>query len=464
MKKALLSLAVIGTLFTASAEKVVFIADGSQNFYTGDAKQVVVRVGMETKLNAPLVADFGQINFDNMLCKIGAFRIKKTSNMIITPLSGVTITKITGRQQIAGSGKANCGNTSSVPAGFDWTYAEDNQVKSITNPISSQVTLTVDSYELRFSWIEVEYSGTPTQVAPVVFDNTFPLVAADKTVTLSCATAGATIEYNTVSADAEAWTAYPAGGIQITEPVMIYARAKKAGMADGNVNFATYTPIETGLSMAEFTFNQWDKLPATTAGKVYTTADAKPNGDNFEIAVSNDTFQVDNATLNVSKGTTDSKIFWSTTLGTTVNLRYYTNSVSTFSVLEGKQIVAALVNGGETLNYGADTRTLKNCSVTQLDNLNCWWLLNAVPEEGATAPQTTFSFTGGKNAGANYTGYIAHYYIFYKDASEAGVADMNADENAPVEYYNLQGVRVANPENGLYIRRQGSKTTKVIVK
>jgi hypothetical protein len=37
-------------------------------------------------------------------------------------------------------------------------------------------------------------------------------------------------------------------------------------------------------------------------------------------------------------------------------------------------------------------------------------------------------------------------------------------ENAPVEYYNLQGVRVVNPQNGLYIKRQGNKATKVLVK
>ncbi len=34
---------------------------------------------------------------------------------------------------------------------------------------------------------------------------------------------------------------------------------------------------------------------------------------------------------------------------------------------------------------------------------------------------------------------------------------------APVEYYNLQGVRVANPGTGIYIRRQGSTVTKVIL-
>ncbi|MDE6526009.1 MAG: hypothetical protein K2L75_02025, partial [Muribaculaceae bacterium] len=41
---------------------------------------------------------------------------------------------------------------------------------------------------------------------------------------------------------------------------------------------------------------------------------------------------------------------------------------------------------------------------------------------------------------------------------------VEADGNAEVEYYNLQGVRVANPESGLYIRRQGNTVTKVYVK
>lgn len=38
-----------------------------------------------------------------------------------------------------------------------------------------------------------------------------------------------------------------------------------------------------------------------------------------------------------------------------------------------------------------------------------------------------------------------------------------ADSDAPVEFYNLQGVRVANPSNGIYIRRQGNTVTKVIL-
>lgn len=49
----------------------------------------------------------------------------------------------------------------------------------------------------------------------------------------------------------------------------------------------------------------------------------------------------------------------------------------------------------------------------------------------------------------------------------SGVAEIViADENAPVEFYNLNGVRV-NSDNlvpGLYIRRQGAKASKIIVR
>ena len=44
-----------------------------------------------------------------------------------------------------------------------------------------------------------------------------------------------------------------------------------------------------------------------------------------------------------------------------------------------------------------------------------------------------------------------------------GIEDTMVDENAPVEYYNLQGVKVANPENGIFIKKQGGRTSKVVL-
>jgi hypothetical protein len=47
----------------------------------------------------------------------------------------------------------------------------------------------------------------------------------------------------------------------------------------------------------------------------------------------------------------------------------------------------------------------------------------------------------------------------------SGINSVAADsQDAPVEYYNLQGVRVSNPGTGLYIRRQGTKVEKVTIR
>lgn len=45
-----------------------------------------------------------------------------------------------------------------------------------------------------------------------------------------------------------------------------------------------------------------------------------------------------------------------------------------------------------------------------------------------------------------------------------GIEAVAVEAEGEVEYYNLQGVRVAEPTTGLYIRRQGNKATKVLVK
>ncbi len=63
-----------------------------------------------------------------------------------------------------------------------------------------------------------------------------------------------------------------------------------------------------------------------------------------------------------------------------------------------------------------------------------------------------FSAPGVKNA------------VYVSGLDESGIDNITTDSNAPAEYYNLQGVRVANPEAGLYIRRQGNNVTKVYVK
>lgn len=45
-----------------------------------------------------------------------------------------------------------------------------------------------------------------------------------------------------------------------------------------------------------------------------------------------------------------------------------------------------------------------------------------------------------------------------------GVANIEVDAAASVEYFDMNGVKVAAPSNGIYIKRQGNKASKVVVK
>lgn len=45
-----------------------------------------------------------------------------------------------------------------------------------------------------------------------------------------------------------------------------------------------------------------------------------------------------------------------------------------------------------------------------------------------------------------------------------GVENITIDENAPKTYYNLQGIEVENPANGLYIVKQGNKVAKQVIR
>lgn len=76
----------------------------------------------------------------------------------------------------------------------------------------------------------------------------------------------------------------------------------------------------------------------------------------------------------------------------------------------------------------------------------CEWYNN----NGADASKSWFTWTTSKEC------------TLVLPDNEVAVDEIG-NENAPVEYYNLQGVKVANPENGIFIRRQGSKATKVVM-
>ena len=87
--------------------------------------------------------------------------------------------------------------------------------------------------------------------------------------------------------------------------------------------------------------------------------------------------------------------------------------------------------------------------------------LEQMPKITCTLSQPVTGKLWFKNGGKQPCLYIN--FLATKD--DSAISNIIADDaNAPVEYFNLQGVRVENPANGLYIKRQGNTVTKVIVK
>lgn len=66
-----------------------------------------------------------------------------------------------------------------------------------------------------------------------------------------------------------------------------------------------------------------------------------------------------------------------------------------------------------------------------------------------------------KNTDASSKSWELKNFKLAGDKAEGAVETIAVDENAPVVYYNLQGQRVNNPENGIFVRVQGGKAIKV---
>ncbi len=103
-----------------------------------------------------------------------------------------------------------------------------------------------------------------------------------------------------------------------------------------------------------------------------------------------------------------------------------------------------------------------------------WTVVNAnrfAPVAGEVAFNLDEKVEFGKGEAAFKVAAEGTYYVnvdfdnltVWVSNEAAGVEEIGIETVAPV-YYNLQGVEVANPQNGLYIVKQGNKATKQLIK
>lgn len=292
--------------------------------------------------------------------------------------------------------------------------------------------------------VSYDITGVVESVAAPTFDPEAGAVAKGTEVTIATATEGASIYYTLDGTEPTAASTLYSAPVVVNDALTIKAIAVKEGMKDSEVATASYV-IKSDVSTTGAQFNFTDPSTLTPA---YTLEQATDDGTtgNKLIDVKDVTFTKDGISL-VTTGTGTAPRLYYQTKNEAWSYRIYKNSTLTISCSDSQSLVSIVFDtqtssyatalGNATFSTGAYNKDEKTLS------------LGDGVKSVTITPGATIGFNG---IAVNYSGTSAVSDIAVEEAEGEAV------------YYNLQGVRVANPENGLYIRVQGKKAVKVLVR
>lgn len=300
------------------------------------------------------------------------------------------------------------------------------------------------------------------RVATPVFTPGEGAVVEGTLVTIETATEGAAIYFTldgTEPTDASELYSEP---IAINEAVTIKAIALKDGFEASAVAVAAYTLRQAGNYRGEFdSFNN---------GKTSTSYITSTNATGWT---------AENCA--VLSGNADGK-------DSNPSFAFIDSDPSTLAVcLNGKtsavgKVTSPVLTGGIgtlTFSYGlpfADTKIGFTVNVTDAEGavLASEKVAN---DAGEKFKAYEFSLPVNKDgdfkveivndspsASSSNKDRVAIWHLTWTDTVTGAVSVAASEAEAPVEYFNLQGIRVANPEGGVFIRRQGNKVEKVVIR
>lgn len=483
MKKILLSISMVALAMSANADKIVFLSADALSAWAetpaeiADATETIIMPegfffvspadrAPKTTITKPLACNYfsfapvkdridaegkvveGKIN-DSYVTS-GGLRWYESCVFTLTPAKGVTVKNITVRSQSKSYTKAIT------------LIQGENKVESTLNTkdeTNTFQTLAVNSSEAfnlraggqnRIFYIIFETEGKPEGVMQPTLSIKSNVISTSEEITLTAPTAGSDIYYTLDgSVPTTASTKYTAP-VKLTESSPLRAIAAKGEETSFEI-YEDFMVIDSeGAEMATFDFSDFTTLCKKADNTNLTLENLAIGKKNANIAITADNAFVNNG---VTAAVSGGKIFRSWTFGNVVELRPDNGATITLTAPENKFISNIYIQGSKITGQkyeGEEGILVPN----EYNASRAMWT--------AASDKTPASVVITSSIGDEY---IDQVYVYYKDVKQgSGVAETLVEEDAPVEYYNLQGVRVANPENGLFIVKQGNKVSKKIFK
>ena len=324
------------------------------------------------------------------------------------------------------------------------------------------------SNKLQIVPIQVTTAGGEVveKVVTPVFDPAAGVIFAGTPVTITCATEGADIHYTIDGTEPTADSALYTEPVVISENATLKAIAIKEGLEASSVATAEYTIFTYTPSEYLGEFNTFNIGKTNTKYGTYKNATGW-TAENCAIVSGNDTPDANENPQYAFIG--DAK-----TLAPVLNGK---------TSATGKLTSPVLDNGIKDLSFSyglpySDTKLDITVNIYAQDGTTLVKTGKLAPE--SVTKQTAYSYSldnidyDGKfiveivnNCPSDATSNkdrTAVWNLTWTAYSSAIDAVEAAEADAPVEFFNLQGVRVTAPANGIFIRRQGTKVEKVVIR
>ena len=294
--------------------------------------------------------------------------------------------------------------------------------------------------------VTVNYIVVNKMVAPTIDPNGGE-ITEDTEIAISCADYEATIHYTIDGAEPTEESPVYDGPFTLNGDATVKAIAVKDGYANSDVVSANFT------------------LKAVLRTITVNTIKGKMNGQTRYMTTFSAPFATtmpSNVSVYIVKKVVSTTTYLSRIYSN--NIPAYTGVVlraskaGEYTITEADEDARLANINGNILIDTADGEvelTNDNAYTFGVNNRNVLAFYSS--EAGVTVPQYSayFVLDGAKSASVLTLS-------FDDDPEVSGIEDVNA-EDAEVEYYNLQGVKVENPEKGIYIMKQGGKTSKVVL-